>query len=102
MIFTYLMLAYGITNIVVFGKIFHWLRESFNNKYTSFIYKILTCPMCFSTWIGFILSAVLLYFGQVTPISMYFCLPNYLTIFLDGCLTSGAVWFLFKIEDRLG
>jgi hypothetical protein len=101
MVFIYILLAYGITNIVVFGSIFESLRESFNTKYTSFIHSILTCPMCFSTWLGFTLSCMLLFFGQHTPISLYFNLPNYLTIFLDGCFTSGTVWLMFKVEDRL-
>lgn len=101
MLFIYLLLAYGITNIIVYGSIFYKFRELFNTKYTSLIYGLVTCPMCFSTWVGFALSIVLLYFGQVTPISLVFELPNYLTIFLDGCFTSGAVWLIFKMEDKL-
>lgn len=101
MVFVYLLLAYGITNIVVFGSIFQPLRDLLDSSWTSFIHSIFTCPMCFSTWLGFILSGMLLYFGQITPISMFFELPQLLTIFLDGCFTSGAVWLIFKMEDRL-
>ena len=101
MIFTYLLMAYGITNITVFGTIFENFRNSLDNKFTSFIHQIFTCPMCFSTWLGFLMSLTLLYFGQLTPLSSVFELPQLLTIFLDGCFTSGGVWLIFKMEDKL-
>jgi hypothetical protein len=101
MVIIYLLLAYGITNIVVFGAIFEWLREGLKTIHLGFIHSIFTCPMCFSTWLGFGLSYMLLLFGQPTPISTYFQLPDLITIFLDGCFTSGAVWLIFKIEDKL-
>lgn len=101
MIFTYLLLAYGITNITVFGSIFEKFRNGLDTKLTSFIHSIFTCPMCFSVWLGFLLSITLLWFGQLTPISSVFELPDLLTIFLDGCFTSGGVWLLFKVEDSL-
>jgi len=101
MILVYLLLAYGITNIVVFGSIFEGFRNSLNNIYTSLLHSLFTCPMCFSAWLGFLMSWVFLMFGQPTPISTYFEFPQLLTIFLDGCFTSGCVWLLFKVEDKL-
>jgi hypothetical protein len=100
MVFTYMLLAYGITNIVVYGSIFEPLRVWFA-KNISFIGDLISCPLCFSTWVGFALSALLLMTGNPTPIAMYFGLNVWVTVFLDGCLTSGVVWLLFKLEDFL-
>jgi hypothetical protein len=100
MIIVYMLLAYGITNIVVYGSIFESLRNWFSRN-ISFIGKLINCPLCFSTWVGFGLSALLLLTGNVTPIATYFVLDTWLVVFLDGCLTSGAVWLLFQLEEYL-
>mgnify|MGYP006327719401 CR=1 FL=1 len=65
-ILVWFILSYGLMNIMVFGSIFQGLRNFFqnwgNNKLlpfngiANFISGIITCPMCFSTWGGLVLS----------------------------------------------
>ncbi len=101
-LFIYFLTAYGITNIVVFGSIFKRFRRIFFNKYTKLIYELLSCPLCFSTWVGFVLGFILNKYNQTIPIELvYDNFPLYLTIFLNGCLTSGVVWLIFKLEDLM-
>ena len=99
MVLIYVLLAYGITNIIVYGNIFDGLR-SFVSK-SKFLGKLFSCPMCCSTWVGFILSTIFILTANLTPIGLFFTLPTLLTIFLDGCFTSGAVWLIFVIEEAL-
>lgn len=102
MTLTFILLAYGITNIFVFGSIFESLRNFLSKINPGFLGKLVNCPMCFSTWVGFILSYILILTGNPTPITLAFNFEfTYLIIFLDGCFTSGCVWFLFSIEEFL-
>ena len=64
-------LSYGLMNIVVFSSIFEGFRNFFlrwgENKLNpfrgmgKFIYGIISCPMCFSTWGGFFLGFLFLF-----------------------------------------
>lgn len=98
-IFTYIFITYGITTIVVEGEIFEDLRTWIGTK-SDFIYSIFTCPLCFSTWLGFFLSAILMATEQYTPTCMALNIPFYSTIFLDGCFTAGTTWFLYKLNNK--
>ena len=98
-LFIYLLLSYGITNIVVFGSIFNGWRNFWVKYNPGFFGKLFTCPLCFSTWVGFILSSIFIYFGYVTPMSMYGVTNIPLIIFLDGCFTSGSVWLMHTIQE---
>lgn len=96
---TFLLLSYGITNIAVYSSIFSGWRNFWDRVNPSFFGKLFSCPLCFSTWVGFILSFVFSSFGYKTPMSVYGidCVP--LMIFLDGCLTSGGVWIINNIQE---
>lgn len=96
---TFLLLAYGITNIAVFGTIFDGWRSFWKRVSPSFFGKLFGCPLCLSTWIGFILSYVFSLFGYPTPMSLYGIDSLPLMIFLDGCLTSGGVWLIHTIQE---
>jgi hypothetical protein len=96
---TFLLLAYGITNIAVFGTIFDGWRAFWKRVSPSFFGKLFTCPLCLSTWVGLILSYVFSLFGYSTPMSLYGIDNLPLMIFLDGCLTSGGVWLIHTIQE---
>ena len=67
-ILVWLLIAYGMTNILVYGSIFQGMRDWFNkmgnreylpfNGIFKFISDLLSCMMCTSTWVGFFLSLV--------------------------------------------
>ena len=96
---TFLLLSYGITNIAVYGSIFKGWRDFWNKVNPGFFGSLFSCPLCFSTWVGFILSFLFLQFGYVTPMLAYGVTYLPLTIFLDGCLTSGGVWLIHTIQE---
>ena len=61
----WLLAAYGMSNILVYGSIFQGMRDSINNWGNSmlpfngvgkFIGDLLSCMMCTSVWVGFFLS----------------------------------------------
>jgi len=92
-IFVWILIAYGMTSIVVWGSIF----ENFRNwveKRSSFFGKLFTCVLCFSTWTGFFLS---IFLGGLT--TKIFNIHWGLGIFFDGMFTAGAVWALNSLIE---
>lgn len=103
-ILVWFILSYGLMNIMVFGSIFQGLRNFFQvwgdnkvlpfNGIANFISGILSCPMCFSTWGGFILSLTIF-----SPTLTLFGTPIWISWFFDGILSSGAVWAINAIVE---
>jgi hypothetical protein len=103
-VIVWFILSYGLMNIMVYGSIFQGLRDSFkkwgDDKYlpfnglAHFISGILSCPMCFSTWGGFILSLTIF-----SPTFILFETPIWISWFFDGILSSGAVWAINAIVE---
>ncbi len=98
------MVAYGMTNILVYGSIFNGLRTSIhnwgNNPLTvfnflgQFLSGLISCVLCTSTWVGFFLSLV--YFS---PNHNLIGLNEYLSVFFDGMLSAGLVWAINGIVE---
>jgi hypothetical protein len=98
------VMAYGFTNIMVYGSIFQGLRDTIkgfgNNPYFplnflfNFIDGILSCVMCCSVWIGFFIGLVIW-----SPNSHLFGMPIYTSWFFDGIMASGAVWAINAIVE---
>jgi len=102
-IFVWIVIAYGLMNIVVFGSIFKWLRNYIEkwsksdnplNFFGLFLYGIITCPLCFGVWEGFFLSIVLF-----SPVCEIFDIPRNLSWFFDGIFSAGAVWAINSIVE---
>ena len=100
----WVLAAYGMSNILVYGSIFQGMRDSFrkigNSKTPvigdlfNFISDLLSCMMCTSTWVGFFMSLV-----SYSPWCGIVGLNQYLSIFFDGMLASGAVWAINAIVE---
>lgn len=88
------LVVYGITNIVVYGKIFNNIRTFAIKINPSFLGQLMTCMMCSGTWAGFIVSSTLYYFNlhHLSPMVHWGINIPWLAIFLDGCLASGTTW----------
>ena len=93
------LLAYGITNILVFGSIFEKWRGFWLKISPSFFGKLTSCPLCLSFWIGVILSTLFNHMGYSSPFFEYGISYLPLLVFLDGCLTSGVVWLIHTIQE---
>jgi len=101
--FYYLFLAYGLSNVVVFGKIFDKPR-SWISKQSSFLKKLLECMMCISVWVGFLLSFFIwspaLHANLDNPIvDWHYGMFYPVALFLDGLFTSGCVWVIHTVQE---
>ena len=100
----FFVMAYGFTNIMVYGSIFANLRTKIHNLGESripgispifhFISGILSCMMCCSTWVGFFLGLAV-----TSPTYWLFGTTPVISWFFDGLLASGAVWAINSIIE---
>jgi|TARA_R110000803_G_scaffold201680_3_gene266523 hypothetical protein len=101
----WLVAAYGMTQIIVYGSIFKSLRVGIEklgetsvpvvSNLFNFIHGIVSCMMCCSTWVGFFMGAFAYsFFGEQLG------LPLVPSIFFDGMLASGGVWAINTIVDH--
>jgi hypothetical protein len=91
-IFTWIILAYGLSQILVYGSIFDTQRQWVHawaelSPILKFISGLISCMMCTSTWVGFFLS--LTFYSPAMELMNF---NPYFSWFFDGCLASGAVW----------
>ena len=90
----WIIAAYGMTSILVWGSIFESTRE-WIKKHSKFFGDLISCTLCTSTWVGFFLSIVL---GGLT--NHYFNnVPWFICMFLDGMFSAGGVWALNSIIE---
>lgn len=95
-----MLISYGLMNIVVFSKIIEpiriWIIERSN-----FFGGLISCSMCFSFWSGILLSLIYspsnaLFFNFNTTLPFIL-----LSSFLDGLLSSGGVYFINTLVEKL-
>jgi hypothetical protein len=93
----FLLTAYGISNIMVFSSIFSKWRDFWNRVSPNFFGDLFTCMICLPFWVGVILSSFIFSISD-----------NYLGInsvvlssFIDACLTSGGVWLIHTIQEKI-
>jgi hypothetical protein len=91
-IFIWIIAAYGMSNILVFGSIFEGLRD-FLIKKSTFLGDLIQCMMCTSTWVGFFFSVAFF-----SPTLELVVIP-YTNWFFDGMLASGSVWAINAIIE---
>lgn len=112
-LFVYIFLAYGLTEIVVYGRGPFGICEKWRelaHRISDGFGELFSCPMCFSTWVGIVLSLIDVAFVggfALTPFNLVFStlgtgvLIGLVTVLCDAFFTSGIVWLLFKFEDWL-
>ncbi len=96
----FLLVCYGACNNLIFGSAFEGFRnflEKFGTGGYS-LYKLFTCFMCLGTWMGFVISAILIYTGTATPLAV---INPYLSVFLHGLLSAGGVWIIHTVQEAL-
>jgi hypothetical protein len=102
-ILVWIMVAYGMSNILVYGSIFQGLRNGIKdwgntilpfNGLAKFVGELLSCMMCTSVWVGFFLS-----FFYYSPSTSLIGVPLWVGWFFDGMLASGAVWAINAIVE---
>jgi hypothetical protein len=89
----WILAAYGMTSILVWGSIFEPMR-TFIKKHSKFFGDLIECTLCTSTWVGFFMSLVL---GSLSK--QFFDNFFIVNLFFDGMLTAGSVWALNAIIE---
>jgi hypothetical protein len=86
-ILLFILICFGITKILTQGAIFNSIRPK---------HKFFHCPLCVSTWLGFLVFLGFWFSG----IKLF---PNiYLGTFFFGCISSGTSYILCYIIDDNG
>ena len=99
----WLIAAYGMTQILVYGSIFSeqrdWIHTWGANQLSpfqgigKFISGLISCVMCTSTWVGFLMSFIW------SPWMNMFDVNPIFGVFFDGMLASGGVWAINSIIE---
>ena len=99
-----MIMAYGMSNILVYGSIFNRPRNAINkwadnkksllNGFWVFLSDMLRCMMCTSTWVGFFFG-IFLY----SPVHEILEVTPWVSWFFDGMFASGAVWAINAIIE---
>src|SRR6056300_1066428 len=102
-LFAWLIAAYGMSQIIVYGSIFEGFRQSIRswgnnpmayfNAIGKFFSGLISCMMCTSTWVGFFMSFI--YSPWVNIMDVHPALG----VFFDGMLASGGVWAINTIIE---
>ena len=100
----FMIVAYGMTTILVYGSIFNGFRQSIhnwgNNEFApfqflgKFLSGLISCVLCTSTWLGFFLSMIMF-----SPVHTFIGLNEYFSVFFDGMLSAGSVWAINAIIE---
>jgi hypothetical protein len=110
-LFTFIFICYGISNIVVFSTgPWHMFEKwrALSTRISPSFGEMFQCMMCFPFWAGVILSAINLFlFNDLifTPCNLLFygvqttIWNSLLIMLLDGAISSGTVWILHNIEE---
>ena len=90
----FILICYGMTFILVYGKIFEDIRPS--KDYTKKWNTLFNCPLCMGFWVGVFISCL----------SPYTELINYersfVNVFLLGCLSAGTSYLISVLVDDFG
>lgn len=87
----FILVAYGITQILCYGKIFDKIRPK-----TGFFGELFKCSMCTGFWTGLALWCI-------KPLTNLYSFDNSIvTGLLLGCLSSGTSYLLDKIVSDEG
>ena len=107
-LFLYIVFAYGLSNLLVYGTGPFQVLVRFRvlaRKILETLGDMLDCMMCTSANIGWIVSALNLLFlpVAVTPMLLAYgnSIPWYVTVFGDMCITSGSVWLIHTAQEAL-
>ena len=100
----WMIMAYGLSNILVYGSIFNTPRnfiikqaenqDSYFTDFFIFLKDMLSCMMCTPTWVGFFFG-IFLY----SPVHELLDVNPYVSWFFDGMLASGSVWAINAIVE---
>lgn len=100
----WMIMVYGLSNILVYGSIFNGPRNFINEQsekldsyftdFFVFLRDMLSCMMCTPTWVGFFMGIFLF-----SPVHEILSIHPAMSWFLDGMLASGSTWIINSIVE---
>lgn len=103
-IILWILMAYGMTNILVWGSIFNEPRQllkelgekkqGFKSEVAQFLSDLVSCVLCTSTWVGFFYSMTI-----YSPTNEFMEISTKISWFFDGMFTAGSVWAINSIIE---
>jgi hypothetical protein len=103
-LFLWMVMIYGLSNILVYGSIFNTPRNFINKlaardhtpfkDFWVFLSDMLKCMMCAPTWVGFFMG-IFLY----SPVNQFLEVTPYISWFFDGLVASGSTWIINSIVE---
>jgi hypothetical protein len=88
----WILAAYGMSTILVYGSIFRKPRTWIISN-SKFFGELIQCILCTSMWVGVFLSLIM------GSISRHYFEFEPLNLVVDGCITAGGVWALNAIIE---
>ena len=88
---SFVLCAYGMTQILVYGSIFDSVRPQKGN-----LGELFKCPMCVGFWAGVFLWGIN---GYTELFTFEYTIAN---LFISGCLSSGTSYILNMIVGDCG
>jgi len=90
----FILICYGLTQIICYGKIFDGIRPSKESFYgLGFLFH---CSMCMGFHVGYFVY-LLSYFSKLFTFEF-----SFIDVFFMACLSSGTSYILDKIVDDDG
>jgi hypothetical protein len=84
---TFILACYGMTMILVYGKIFEAIRTKIENLQRPMLTYMMKCTMCTGFWVGLFWS---------------FCMDTEFGLLVGGCISAGTSYLLSKIVNDEG
>ena len=103
----FILIAYGFSNIVVYGSIFEGFREFWKKVSPNLFGTLFSCMVCFPTWVGFLMSLTFfsptLHYGlQDLSVFGWFEISKEISsVFWDGVLASGTTWLIHTGQEMM-
>tara|TARA_B100000700_G_scaffold330682_1_gene458294 strand:+ start:3236 stop:3553 length:318 start_codon:yes stop_codon:yes gene_type:complete len=90
----FVLAAYGLTQIVLYGSIFNKIRPT--KEWWGGLGKLFHCPLCFGFWSG-------VFFFSINGHTELFTFDyNFFNAFILGCLSSGTSYLLSVLINDFG
>ena len=87
----FILCAYGMTFILIYGSIFNKIRPTKGK-----LGELFHCPLCLGYWVGIFLCAV----NGYTELFSFD--KSLVTAFLCGCLSAGTSYFITMLLKDFG
>ena len=90
----FILAAYGLTQIIVYGSIFNKIRPP--KDWLKGFGELFHCPMCMGFWVGVFL------FGVNCETELFNFEYNFINALILGCLSSGTSYLLSVLINDFG